>query len=462
MSRPFPGGSNLLRRFQKTEAVYTIVKRMRYLLSSLIVGGLLYGGFIFIREKNTLEITLADLKNSASGAAVVPGQGPASGGAGAPEATSTPPGAAPVVGRVKDIEPQGKLQNPPEVVKALYATSWSAGTEPRIAALIKLIKETELNAIIIDVKDFSGHVLYDIDNADVVKYGAKEVRIPRLNTLLKRLHDEGIYAIARITVFQDPVLAKARPELAIHDKRTGGTWYDNKKLAWIDPAAKEAWDYNIAIAKDAGARGFDELNFDYIRFASDGDLSAMQFPVFQATSTLKRTTIKNFFAYLREGLTDEVISADLFGLTTVNPDDLGIGQTLEDAYQYFDVVAPMTYPSHYASGFLGYKNPGAYPYEVMKYSVENAVRRLLALEKTKPVRAKLRPWVQDFDLGADYDAVKVRAEIQAISDAYECPPVPASSTSTPTCSKEERMEKNGGWMIWSPSNVYTRGALLPE
>src|SRR3990167_1257198 len=121
MSRPFPGGSNLLRRFQKTEAVYTIVKRMRYLLSSLIVGGLLYGGFIFIREKNTLEIPLADLKNSASGAAVVPGQGPAIGGAGAPEATSTPPGAAPVVGRVKDIEPQGKLQNPPEVVKALYA-----------------------------------------------------------------------------------------------------------------------------------------------------------------------------------------------------------------------------------------------------------------------------------------------------------------------------------------------------
>ncbi|MBI2036813.1 MAG: hypothetical protein HYT14_00425, partial [Candidatus Liptonbacteria bacterium] len=150
---------------------------MRYLLSSLIVGGLLYGGFIFIREKNTLEITLADLKNSVNGTAVAPGQG-------APEATSTPPGAAPVVGRVKDIEPQGKLQNPPEVIKAIYATSWSAGTESRIAALIKLIKETELNAIVIDIKDFSGHVLYDIDNADVAKYGAKEVRIPRLNALL--------------------------------------------------------------------------------------------------------------------------------------------------------------------------------------------------------------------------------------------------------------------------------------
>ncbi|MDP3947209.1 MAG: putative glycoside hydrolase [bacterium] len=428
---------------------------MRYLLFSLLVGGLLYGGLLFMREKNTFEVNPADRNSAATSTTALPGQG-------APEATSTPESAQVVTGRVKDIEPQKKLANPPEIIKALYATSWSAGTESRISALIKLIKETELNAIIIDIKDFSGHVLYDIQNPDVIKYGAKEVRIPRLNTLLKRLHDEGIYAIARITVFQDPVLAQARPELAIHDKRTGGNWYDHKKLAWIDPAAKEAWDYNIAIAKDAAARGFDELNFDYIRFASDGDLSAMQFPVFQATSTLKRTVIKNFFAYLREQLPNDTLSADLFGLTTVNPDDMGIGQVIEDAYQYFDVVAPMTYPSHYASGFLGYKNPGAYPYEVMKYSMENAIRRLLAQGKVKPVRAKLRPWVQDFDLGADYDAVKVRAQIQAVYDAYECPPVITIATSTTTCSTEERMKKNAGWMAWSPSNIYTSGALLPE
>ena len=439
---------------------------MRYLLFSLLVGGLFYGGLLFMWEKNAFEVNLADFKSAATSTTALPGQG-------APEATSTPEGAAPVTGRIKDIVPQPKLPNPPRVVKALYATSWSAGTESRISALIKLIKETELNAIVIDIKDFSGHVLYDIDNADVVKYGAKEVRIPRLNTLLKRLHDEGIYAIARITVFQDPVFAKARPELAIRDKRTGGTWYDHKKLAWIDPAAKEAWDYNIAIAKDAAMRGFDELNFDYIRFASDGDLSAMQFPVFQATSTLKRTTINNFFAYMREALPNDMLSADLFGLTTVNSDDMGIGQVIEDAYQYFDVVAPMTYPSHYASGFLGYKNPGAYPYEVMKYSMENAVARLMTYNQrqttstelsvvSRKSSAKLRPWVQDFDLGADYDAAKVRAQIQATYDAYECPAAPANSTSTPLCSEEERVAKSAGWMIWSPSNVYTRGALLTE
>lgn len=431
---------------------------MRYLLSLLIVGGLLYGGFLFIREKNTTEITLSDLANSGAAPIVL---------LGAPEATppagGSPPEFTPAPVKLKDIEPAGKLKDPPAVIKAIYATSWSAGSESRIAALIKLIKETELNAIVIDVKAFDGYVAYDIENPEVERYGAKEIRIPRINALLKRLHDEGIYVIARITVFQDPVLAKARPELAIRDSRTGGTWYDHKKLAWIDPAAKEAWDYNVAIAKDVGARGFDELNFDYIRFASDGDLSAMEFPVFAATSTLKRTVIKNFFAHLRENLPKETLSVDLFGLTTVNHGDLGIGQTIEDAFQYFDVVAPMTYPSHYASGFLGYKNTGAHPYEVMKYSMENAVRRLLVpAGNGMNATTKLRPWVQDFDLGADYDAEKVRAQMQAVYDAYECPPIPQNATSTPVCSKEARLQKHGGWMMWSPSNVYTREALLPE
>lgn len=432
---------------------------MRYLLASFIIAGLFYGGFLLVKERNAFEVKTSSIDQPGPDAAVAPVN---LSGQGAPEATSTPAGFVPVSAKLKDIESQKKLANPSEVVKALYVTSWSAGTESRIASLITLIKETELNAIVIDIKDFSGHVLYDIENPDVIKYGAKEVRIPRINALLKRLHDEDIYVIARITVFQDPVLAKARPELAIHDKRTGGIWYDHKKLAWIDPAAKEAWDYNIAIAKDASARGFDELNFDYIRFASDGDLSAMEFPIFQATSTLKRTVIKNFFAYLREALPSETLSADLFGLTTVNYDDLGIGQTIEDAYRYFDVVSPMTYPSHYAPGFLGYKNPGAYPYEVVRYSMDSAINRLMTMTMTNNTRAKLRPWIQDFNLGATYDALKVRAQIKATYDAFTCVSVQATATSTPSCTQEEYEKKLGGWMIWSPSNVYTKDALLAE
>jgi hypothetical protein len=385
----------------------------------------------------------------------------------APAETSTPKQATP---GSKDIENQQPLPNPPGVIKAVYATSWTAGTPSRIARLIDLIKRTELNAIVIDIKDYSGHVLYNIQNEDVARYGAREIRISRINTLLKQLHDAGIYVIARQTIFQDPILAAARPDLALHNGAGAATstplletplWKDAKGLAWIDPAAKDAWDYNIAIAKDAVARGFDEINFDYVRFASDGSLHAIRFPFYNPETTLKKTTIKNFFAYVREHMGETVLFADLFGLTTINNDDLGIGQSLEVAAEYFDFLAPMTYPSHYADGFIGFKNPAEHPYEVIQYSLEKADGRLLAaslggvasgttssIALPQPAamkyRAKLRPWIQDFDLGANYDASKVRAEIQAIDD---------TTGKTPLFN---------GWMIWDPKNIYTEGALKVE
>lgn len=364
-----------------------------------------------------------------------------------------------------DIEPQKPLPNPPKEIKAIYATGWSAGTPSKIDYLINLIKETELNAIIIDIKDFSGYIAYDINLLEVEKYKAKEIKIKKINSLIKRLHDENIYVIARITIFQDPILAKARPDLAIHSKSklitnnqqltTKTLWLDHKKLAWIDPAAKDAWNYNIAIAKDAANRGFDELNFDYIRFASDGNLNDMVFP-FYDDKTPKNEIIKNFFSYLREKTKGAKISADLFGLSTINSDDLGIGQVLEDSYRYFDYVSPMVYPSHYANGFLGYKNPAQYPYEIIKYSMEAALRRLmiydqqfmknssssLVISRESLVKAKLRPWLQDFDLGADYNAEMIKKQIQAVYD---------SASSTP--------ELINGFMLWDPRNEYTKGAL---
>ena len=304
--------------------------------------------------------------------------------------------------------------------------------------------------------------------------------IPKINALIKKLHDEGIYVIARITVFQDPVLAKARPDLAIHSKakcQVSGVkcqvspstlWLDNKKLAWIDPAAEEAWNYNITIAKDAASRGFDEINFDYIRFASDGDLKDMIFPSTQIDTdktqintdnnynsvALRRKVIKSFFKYLREQLPNIKISADLFGLVTVNKDDMGIGQIIEDAYEYFDYVSPMVYPSHYAKGFIGYQNPAKYPYEVIKYSMDSALSRLTThnlrlttatsttISTTTSSLVKLRPWLQDFNLGAKYDAKMVKEQIQAVYDA---------ASSTP--------ELANGWMLWNPANNYTRDAL---
>lgn len=383
-------------------------------VASLIFAGL----FLFLQKSNVINL----IRNT-----------------GVAEVTTTAESPKPA-----DIEIQKPLPNPPEVIKGIYATSWSAGSENKLKYLINLIKETELNAIVIDVKDYSGYVTYNTELELPKKYNAVDFRIPKLNALVKRLHDEGIYVIGRISVFQDQQLAKARPELALMSSSTQAVWKDNKGLMWIDAASKEVWDYNIAIAKEILDRGFDEANFDYVRFASDGNLDDIKYP-FWDEKTLKTRIIRDFFKYLRDQLWGYKISADLFGLVTVNTDGLGIGQHLEYAIPYFDAIAPMVYPSHYFKGFIGYDNPATAPYEVIKYSMDRAVQRLESFKvyaSTTPSNVKFRPWIQDFNLGANYDAEKVKAEIRAWEDA---------ATNTP--------ELFGGWMIWNPSNVYTRDAL---
>lgn len=351
-----------------------------------------------------------------------------------------------------DIPPQKPLENPPEIIKAVYATGWTAGSVQGLNRMIDLIKNTELNAIIIDIKDYSGGMSYLTEVPRVEEYGkGRDLKILRPNAMIKKLHDEGIYVIARQTIFQDPVLAKARPDLALTSSSTGKQWKDNKGVMWIDAASQEAWDYNIEIAKDALARGFDEINVDYIRFASDGNLDDIKYP-FWDEKKLKRNVIKEFWRYLRKALPDAKISADLFGLVTLNYGDVGIGQNIDDAFHYFDAIAPMVYPSHYQKGFDGYQNPAAYPYEVVYRSMLEANERLkhyminaenaTSTEYYLVKKPQLRPWLQDFDLGAKYDAEKVRAQIDA---TY------AAATGTPA-----------GWMLWDPANTYTKAALLPE
>lgn len=373
-----------------------------------------------------------------------------------------------------DIPNQQQLKNPPEIAKAIYITGWSAGSYDKMTSLINLIESRGLNAVVIDIKDYSGYVSYAMDVPEVKANGAEgEIRIAKPNELIKRLHDKNIYVIGRITVFQDPIFAKANPELALKNKTTGKLWLDSHKLAWLDPAGQPTWDYVISIAKDALWRGFDEINFDYVRFASDGNLDAISFPFWQKTRTgaeTKREVIRNFFAYLRQQLPDAKLSADIFGLATFDTwDDLGIGQVLEDAYQYFDYVCPMVYPSHYAAGTLDYKNPADHPYEIIKYSMDKALERLKNYESPKQGElatgqvgimnngtttiatttitthnssfiihnSKLRPWLQAFDLGAIYTPAMVQKQIQATEDAL------ASSSS-----------QYGGWLLWDPANNY--------
>ena len=333
-------------------------------------------------------------------------------------------------------EKNAKLANPPEKVNALYATVWSASSTSKIDYLLSLIKETEANALVIDIKDFSGNIAYKTGDPEITKYGTESPIIKDVSALVDKLHSENVYAIARVVVFQDPALAKSRPDLAIKNAKTGAVWLDNKKLSWVDPASEEVWKYNERVAQNAFAKGFDEVNFDYIRFPSDGPLPDMSFPFYGGEKT-KRETMKDFFIHLREALKGEVISADLFGLVTSASDDMGIGQYLEDAYGNFDFLCPMVYPSHFASGFIGYKNPAAYPYEVVKYSGEQAGRRLSALvPEGESLKTKLRPWLQDFNLGATYGENEIKLQIKAVSETSDA-----------------------GWMIWDPKNNYTKKGL---
>ncbi|MBI4159843.1 hypothetical protein HY504_01620 [Candidatus Wolfebacteria bacterium] len=375
------------------------------------------------------------------------------------------------------VPPQPQLSPLPQKVNGIYLTSWSAGSERKVTQVLELIKGTSINAVVVDLKDYSGYVGYDSQIPEVMAYKSRNPRIRDLNALIKRFHDAGIYVIGRITVFQDPVLAKARPDIAIHSKRKLGSssslsssstlWLDQLKLAWVDPASRDTWDYVIAIGKEASSRGVDELNFDYVRFPADGRLDDMIFPISNA-STAKRDVIRNFFAYLRDAFPDQKISADIFGMALINTDDSGIGQVLEDVYSYFDYVSPMIYPSHFYAGFLGYKNPAAHPYEVVKYSMEKAIERLTtynqqltintsssatelpivgrspaeALAQTGRSPVKLRPWLQSFNLGATYTTAMIRAQIEANA-------------------KSAGSENNAmnGFLLWDPQNRYNKAAL---
>lgn len=348
----------------------------------------------------------------------------------------------------------------PDPVKSLYMTSCVVGTPSLRNTLVKIAEDTEINSLVIDIKDFSGTLSYKPENPDLQhgwrssKCGASDMK-----EFVKSLHEKGIYVIGRITVFQDPHMSALHPEWAVRKYSDGGVWKDNKGLSFIDVGAKPHWDYIVALSKDAYALGFDELNYDYVRFPSDGPMKDASYTWSKGLS--KPESLEKFFQYFKTEADKigVVTSVDLFGMVTTNTDDLNIGQVLERALPYFDYVAPMTYPSHWPKGWNGFANPNSNPYGVVKVSMGSAVKRAAATSTviktlsgqpiastspqlyTKPEwsRYKLRTWIQDFDYGGNYDIPEVKAQINATYD------VGLSS-----------------WMIWSPSNKYTVGALMRE
>jgi hypothetical protein len=250
-----------------------------------------------------------------------------------------------------------------------------------------------------------------------------------VSAIIKKLHDKNIYVIARQTVFQDPALANAKPEWAIKSKN-GGLWRDNLKLAWVDPTKREVWDYNVAIAKESIALGFDEINFDYVRFPTDGDLSTA---VFSTTTKHRYDNMAEFYQYVSAALADEpaYISVDFFGFVMERHDGMSIGQRLVDANQTMDFISPMMYPSHYPKGYLNFTNPADHPGAVIANGMKQGGGYF-----SSTTRAQVRPWLQAFHIGAYYDGAKIRAQIDAVEKF-----------------------PNGGWLLWNASNNYSNAGL---
>lgn len=332
----------------------------------------------------------------------------------------------------------------PDAVRAIYMSSWVAGTPSIREPLVEFVRTSEVNAVVIDVKDYSGKISFYTGDPLIEKMGSEEERVPDMRSLIEELHHNDIYTIARISVFQDPYVVAKMPEIAVHTK-DGRVWKDRKGITWVDPASTEMWKYIVRVARAAEAVGFDELNFDYVRFPSDGNMKNIAFPVWDGIMP-RSDVIGNFFAYLDTNLADLPVpfSLDLFGMTMTNTDDLNIGQVLEKAAPHADYIAPMVYPSHYPNGWNGFSNPAVKPYEVIHFAMSEGQRRLetmrvLTASTTSALYgmhiAELRPWIQDFNLGADYTADMIRKEKQATYDAGL-----------------------DSWMSWDPKNVYTKEA----
>ncbi|MEY2672071.1 MAG: hypothetical protein RL687_488 [Candidatus Parcubacteria bacterium] len=322
----------------------------------------------------------------------------------------------------------------PDQVKALYMSSWIAGVPSRRAKLVDIIDKTELNAVVIDIKDATGRVSFKTDDPFITELGSVENRVRDMDIFIDDLHKKNIYVIGRVSVFQDSYLTAKKPEWAITRKSDGKVWKDRKGLSFLDPAQEEVLHYTVAIAKASYAIGFDEINFDYIRYPSDGNMKDINYKLKEGTT--RSDNLEKFFSSLNTEVKKEnniITSADVFGLTTEAKDDMGIGQIWEKIIPHFDYISPMVYPSHYPVGQYGLKNPAANPGIVINNSILGAIKKTEAMGLPK---SKIRPWLQDFDMGATYTDSLVRAQIDS----------------------SEKIGVNS-WMMWDPKNVYTPGAF---
>ena len=331
-------------------------------------------------------------------------------------------------------------------VKALYLTGWTVGSSERVQHFIEVAKNTEINSYVIDIKDDDGYVGYESNVPAVREAGAWKNKYD-VDSVIKAFHDNDVHIIGRLVCFKDPVYSSKNPSLAI--KRTDGSlWKESlgggKYATWLNPYEKETWDYIISIAKEAVERGFDEIQFDYVRFPN----GIKKVTDFSRYNKEKYEAINEFLAYVKKELPDVPISADVFGIICESPADTeDIGQYLELVGKDIDYISPMVYPSHYAVGQtvngVTFSKPDLEPYGVVYNSLIKAKNRIAQVEDYK---ADIRPYLQNFTASwleagyyKQYGPEEVREQIKAVYDAgYE------------------------EWIIWNPSNKYSEEAFEKE
>src|SRR3712207_3607961 len=269
-------------------------------------------------------------------------------------------------------------------MRGIHVTMALASIDGKLEEYLELVDEG-LNTIQLDIKDENGEVGFVPSAVPLAKQigAAKPYYKPRV--VLKQLHDRGLYVVGRIVSMEDPVLSLQRPDMAIRTAG-GGRWLNHAGLGWADPYDRKVWEYNVDLAVAAAKLGFDEIQFDYVRFPSDGDMSAAVFP--DKTSTPPGWVIAQFVHYASKRLKPlgVQVSADVFGLSATR--DLGIGQFPERLGRYLDAIYPMVYPSHYGPGEYDLDDPNANPGATVAYSLRDFNRKLRSEEHTSELQSR--------------------------------------------------------------------------
>ena len=323
-----------------------------------------------------------------------------------------------------DFSPVEKKEYPDNKrvkVKGIYVTSSSASLNKKMDELIALTKRTKINAFVIDVKEDDGTLLFKMEAGE--KYNPlanRRAPIKDIEKFMKRLKENNIYTIARIVSFKDPTYAKANPDKAIISKATGKPFTNSDGVIWVSPHDRYLWEYNVAVAKEAAKAGFDEIQFDYVRFpASNGGKLDKELNYRNTKNESKPETIQKYLAYARKELEPlgVYIAADVYGQVGSLPDDMALGQHWESVSNVVDYICPMIYPSHYGRGVYGLPVPDAYPYKTVYHCTQDSINRNANIDTP----AMIRPWIQAFTAKwvkghINYGPKEIELQVQALRD----------------------------------------------